>query len=63
MKTNIQLKDDDLVDAIVNNKKIEYTEENNFPVTQTMDEIEKKKEEIEYLETSLKLHLKDFKTI
>ena len=63
MKTNIQLRDDDLVDAIVNNKKIEYTEENNFPVTQTMDEIEKKKEEIEYLETSLKLHLKDFKTI
>ena len=37
------MKDDDLVDAIVNNKKIEYTEENNFPVTQTMDEIEKKR--------------------
>lgn len=46
MKTNIQLKDDDLVDAIVNNKKIEYTEENNFPVTQTMDEIEKKKKKL-----------------
>ena len=46
MKTNIQLKDDDLVDAIVNNKKTEYTEENNFPVTQTMDEIEKKKKKL-----------------
>ena len=46
MKTNIQLKDDDLVDAIVNNKKIEYTEENNFPVTQTMDEKEKKKKKL-----------------
>ena len=32
MKMNIQLIEDDTIDTIVNNKKSEHNQENNFPM-------------------------------
>ena len=64
-KTDTQLIEEDVVNSIINNEKIEYPHNCDFLTQQTVDEIDEDriKEEIEYLKTALQVRSRDFETI
>ena len=57
--------EENITDSIVNNIKIDCSNEDDFLVTQTAEQIDKDriKEEIEKLQTGLTMWSKDFETI
>ena len=61
-KTDIELIEENITDSIVKNMKINYQNEDDFPMPQTTEQINKDKikEEIEYLEMDLKMQSRDF---
>ena len=64
-KSDVDILKDQVAEAIIKNKKVEYPSENYFSVTPIVDQIikEKKESEIQYLEITMELYSKDFKTI
>ena len=61
-KTDIELIEKNITDSIVNNMKINYQNEDDFPMPQTTEQINKDriKEEIEYLQMDLTMRSRDF---
>ena len=62
-KSDVDILKDQVAEAIIKNKKVEYPSENYFSVTQIVNQItkEKKESEIQYLEITMELYSKDFK--
>ena len=61
-KTDIELIEKNITDSIVNNMKTNYQNEDDFPMPQTTEQINKDriKEEIEYLQMDLTMRSRDF---
>ena len=64
-KTDIELIEENITDSIVNNIKIDFPEEDDFPMPQTAVQVYKDRiiEETEYLQTGSTMRSKDFETM
>ena len=64
-KTDIELIEENITDSIVNNIKIDFPEEDDFPMLQTAVQVYKDRiiEETEYLQTGSTMRSKDFETM